>query len=270
MYCGLPAPLKPQTIMPAPTYAELLTYSPPQDLLAGRVILVTGAADGIGRAVALAYARHGARLILMDHSRKGLQSLHDELSSAGATPPLLCPADLAGLDIAGIREIVTAISRQFGVLDGLLNNAGWVGALMPFEHYDPALWLKIMNVNLAAPFFLTQWCLPLLRRSADPVVGFSLHDCAQAHWSGFAMAKAGQRALLQVLADEYHSRSPQPLRVFGIDPGPVSTAGRRQLFPGEAPEAHPSATQVIGPYLYAMGPQSAGLSPLLLQANAQE
>ena len=108
--------------------------------------------------------------------------------------------------------------------------------------------------------------MPLLRRSVDPVVGFSLQSTSRAYWGGFALAKAAQEALLGVLADEYHAESARPLRLFGIDTGPVMSPGRRLHYPGEATDAHPQPEHVTGPYLYAMGPQARGRSPLLLRA----
>ena len=253
----------------AADYGSLLSYDADADLLAGRIILLSGAAQGIGRAVALRYARHGAQLVLLDWDRAGLESLNDELASLGAIEPLLCPADLSGITIAGLREIAARIDERFGRLDGLLNNAAWIGALTPFEHYPPATWTKVMNINLAAPFFLTQWCMPLLHKSPDPVVGFSLQAADRAFWGGFAMAKAAQEALIGVLADEYHAASAHPLRVFGIDTGAVMTPGRRMHYPGEQSGTHPTPQEVTGPYLYAMGPQARGHSPLLLRAAAR-
>ncbi len=253
---------------PNADYGHLLRYEAPADLLAGRVILVTGAAQGIGRAVARRYARHGARLVLLDSDRAGLETLNDELVAQGSGEPLLCPADLSGITISGLREIADHIARRLGHLDGLLNNAGWIGALTPFEHYPPATWTKVMNINLAAPFFLTQWCMPLLHKAEDPVVGFSLQAASRAYWGGFAMAKAAQEALIGVLADEYHAQSAHPVRVFGVDTGAVMTPGRRVHYPGEAADAHPLPEAVTGPYLYAMGPESRDRSPLLLRAES--
>lgn len=252
-----------------PSYAQLLDYSPPPDLLAGRIILVTGAGEGIGRAVAARYARHGARLVLLDWNRQALESIYDEIVQAGGPEPLLCPADLSGVTIEDLQKIAGQIGDSFGRLDGLLNNAAWIGGLSPFEHYSPAMWTKVMNINLAAPFFLSQWCMPLLHGSDNPVIGFSLHAANAAYWGGFAMAKAGQRALLQVLAEEYHRHSDHPVRLFGVDTGPVMTPGRRQHYPGEAAQCHPDPDSVTGPYLYAMGAGRDIPSPLLLcQAGA--
>ncbi len=253
----------------APDYHRLLSYQASEDLLADRVILITGAAQGIGRAVALRYAQHGATLVLLDRDRSGLESLNDEILAHGRDDVLLCPADLSGISLSGLREIADHIGQRLGRLDGLLNNAAWIGTLAPFEHYPPATWTKVMNINLAAPFFLTQWCMPLLHRSDDPVVGFSLQATSRAYWGGFALAKAAQEALLGVLADEYHAESARPVRLFGIDTGPVMSPGRRLHYPGEATEAHPRPEHVTGPYLYAMGPGARGRSPLLLRASPE-
>ncbi len=237
-----------------PVWHELIAYAPEPGYLAGRIIMVTGAAGGIGRAVAAAYARHGAQTILMDAHRKGLEQAHQQFAEAGWSEPVLCPVDFSSMTLENVREIANELEHRFGVLDGLLNNASWTGELTPFEHYAPKTWARVMNVNLAAPFFLTQWLMPLLRKSGDPAVVFSLHDCSKAYWNGFAMAKAGQEALMKVLADEYADDTSHPVRIIGIDPGPVMTEGRRQNYPGEKPDAHPSPEDVTGPYLFAMGP----------------
>lgn len=246
-----------------PPLASLLGYRPPETALADRVILVTGAADGIGRAAAAAYARFGARTVLLDWNRKGLEAAFDRFVEAGWAAPGLCPVDLAGATLENLREVTAAVERGYGRLDGLLNNAGWIGSLMPFEHYDSALWGKVVNVNLAAPFFLTQLCLPLLKRSADPALLFSLHDVRRAYWGGYGIAKAGLEALVRILADEYHRESARPMRVIGIDTGPVDTAERRRHYPGEAPGTHPAPADVIGPYLYAMSPEAGRQSGLI-------
>ena len=239
-----------------PDFNSLLDYDPPKDQLEGKVIMVTGAADGIGRAAAGAYARRGASTILLDRNRKGLEAASDAFLEQGWTAPGLCPVDLGGASLDHLHQVVERVGEDYGRLDGLLNNAGWIGALMPFEHYDPALWAKVVNINMAAPFFLTQACMPLLTSSEDPAIVFSLHDVRRAYWGGYAMAKAGLEALVRVLAEEYHPGSANPMRVIGIDTGPVNTAERRMHYPGEPADSHPSPDSVIGPYLYAMGPEA--------------
>lgn len=249
-----------------PSFGSLLDYRPPDGALAGKVILITGAAEGIGRAVAEGYARSGARTVLLDRNRTALEAAADSFSQAGWPIPGLCPVDLSGATLENLQELAERIGEEYGRLDGLVNNAGWIGALMPFEHYDPALWGKALNVNLAAPFFLTQASVPLLKESDDPAVVFSLHDVRRAYWGAYALAKAGLEALIRILADEYHAGAANPMRVMGIDPGPVETPGRRRHYPGELPGTQPSAESIIGPYMYAMSPE-AGLRCGLLMCG---
>ncbi len=245
-------------------FETLRGYEPEQGALDGRVILITGAAGGIGRAVARGCGRHGAQLLLLDHDERGLNSLYDEFIAERWPEPVLCPVDLGGVGIENLRQVADAVGAQFGRLDGLLNNAVWMGPFTPFEHYVPQTWGHVMNVNLAAPFFLTQWCMPLLHKAPDPVLLFSLQDASRAYHGAFALAKAGQRAMVDMLAAEYGPESIRPVRVMGIDTGPVETHGRRQNYPGEDPNLHPAPETVVGPYLWALGPNSAGHTGLVL------
>lgn len=251
-----------------PDFRTLQQYAPATDLLAGRVILVTGAADGIGRAVAAAYARHGAKTLLLDRNRRALEFLRAELVAQGSPEPTVVPIDLAAATTADYRQLAGTIGEEFGRLDGLLNNAGWIGALSPLDHADPQLWGKVMTVNLVAPFFLTQWCMPLLTRAEDPALGFSLHDARRAYWGAYGVAKAGLAAFLHIVADEYHAGSMHPVRVFGVDTGPIDTAERRRHYPGELPGTHPPPASVVGPYLYAMGPEARGFTDFILARDA--
>lgn len=247
-----------------PDFRTLQQYAPPADLLQGRVILVTGAAEGIGRAVAIAYARHGAKTLLLDRNKRALEFLRAELVAEGAPEPVAVPVELASATTADYRKLAETIGQEFGRLDGLLNNAGWIGALSPLEHAEPELWGKVMTVNLVAPFFLTQWCMPLLARAEDPALGFSLHDTRRAYWNAYGIAKAGLEAFLHIVADEYHAESMHPVRVFGVDTGPVATSERRRHYPGELPDTHPPPESVVGPYLYAMGGEARGFTDFIL------
>ena len=248
-----------------PPFEALLDYEPGPGELSHRNILVTGAAHGIGHAVAAACARHGANTILVDVDERGLEAAYDAFVDARWPQPALCPMDLGRCGIEDFRTVAAHIGEQYGRLDGLVNHAGWIGALSPFEYTDPSVWGQALNVNLAAPFFLTQWCMPLLRRADDPAVVFSLHDVQRAHWGGYGVAKAGLEGLARMLGDEYHAASPHPLRVTGIDTGPVMTAERRRHYPGEQPGTHPAPEDVVGPYLYALGPDAGAATRHLLR-----
>ncbi len=248
-----------------PDFESLLAYQPAPGLLDARVIAITGAAGGIGRAVAVAAAQLGASLIAIDRDRRGLDALREELVAAGAAAPVAEVMDLATATTVDYRELAERVDRESGRLDGLLNNAGWIGALSPFEHVEPQVFGRAMAINLAAPFLLTQWCMPLLKKSEDPALVFSLHDSQRAFCGAYGVAKAGQEALLHILADEYHLDSEAPVRVFGIDTGPVATAERRRHWPGEPVDKHPAPARVVGPYLYALGPDASGRTDVVLR-----
>lgn len=248
----------------SPRFEALADYTLPAHALAERVLLISGAADGIGRALAIACARSGATLLLLDRNKTGLDDACQACTTVGVPAPEAIVLDLARASTQDYRALAERIAHRHGRLDGLVNNAGWIGALTPFEHVEPQLWAEVMAVNLAAPFFLTQWCVPVLKRAPDPVLVFSLHATSRAYWGAYASAKAGLEALMHSLADEYHLQSSHPLRVFGIDTGPVATAQRRQHYPGEPVNTHPAPERVIGPYLYALGPDARGLSDVIL------
>ena len=142
-------------------------YEPAAGLLDGRVILVTGANRGIGRAVALAAARAGAQLILSGRNVAGLEKVDDEIRAAGGLAPSLMPLNLLKATIDEYRVAAGAIDDAFGRLDGLAHIAGILGARSTIEHFPPMEWHNVMHVNVSAVFLMTQAMLPLLQKSDD-------------------------------------------------------------------------------------------------------
>jgi NAD(P)-dependent dehydrogenase (short-subunit alcohol dehydrogenase family) len=233
----------------------LLDYRPPADLLRDRVILVTGAGDGLGRAAAVAAARHGATVILLGRTLKKLEKVYDEIMAAGAPEPLLMPLDLAEAGIAHCSQIGDSILAQFGRLDGLLHSAAYVGPLCPVELFDAGEWQKIVQVNLNAAFLLTRACLPAMRLAQDASLVFTTSDVARhgrAYWGAYAAAGAALENLAQTLASEHENDS--PVRVHTFDPGAVRTRLRERAFPGEDPNALPTPESLVPAYLYLLGP----------------
>lgn len=240
------------------TPVSIARYQAPADLLQGRTILVTGGGDGIGRAVSLAYAAHGATVILLGRTIKKLEAVYDQIEAAGGSQPAIYPLNLEGATIKDYEDLADNIETEFGRLDGLLNNAGWVGSLTPLKLYDPELWSRVMMVNLHAPFLLTRACLPLLEKAEDPAIVFSGHESSRAYWGAFGAAKAGLLAMMRILADEYETEA--HLRVNSVDTGPVRTNLRAHHYPGEDPSGLPAPEDVVAPYLYFMGPDSRGIT----------
>jgi NAD(P)-dependent dehydrogenase (short-subunit alcohol dehydrogenase family) len=237
---------------------DIRHYSPAADLLKDRVILVTGAGDGVGRAVAKVYAAHGATVILLGRTIKKLEQVYDEIESADHPQPAIFPMNLETATAKDYDDLGDTIKNEFGRLDGLLNNAAQVGGLTPIQHYNIELWARIITINLSAPFLICQECIPLLEQAQDPAIVFSTDDCTRAYWGAYGVAKHGQEGLLKILADELDSD--RPVRVNGIDTGPVRTNLRAQNYPGEDPNTLPTPEDVVPPYLYFMGPASRGVT----------
>ena len=195
-----------------------------------KIILITGAGDGIGKASALACAQRGATVILLGRTVHKLEQVYDEINDSGGPQPAIYPMNLEGATPSDYDDLRNNIDKEFGRLDGLLNNAGWLGASTPIEIYDIELWYKVMQINLNAPFMLTKACIPLLRKSSSARIVFTADDKISAYWGAYGAAKAGQLSLMQILADELESKN---IPVNAVNPGPVRTRFRALAFPAE-------------------------------------
>jgi NAD(P)-dependent dehydrogenase (short-subunit alcohol dehydrogenase family) len=229
--------------------------------LAGRVIAITGAGAGLGRAVALACAGHGADVILIGRSVPKLEAVHAEIASSGAADASIAPLDLETALASDYDELAAALIERYGRLDGLLHNAGILGTLTPIEHYDVPTWCRVLHVNLTAAFALTQVLLPALKRSADASVVFTASAVGRrgrAYWGAYAVSKFALEGLAQVLAAELENTS--AIRVNSLNPGRARTAMRRQAYPAENPDSLPAPEALTGPYLALLGPASRGVT----------
>lgn len=243
-------------------------YRPPSDLLHGRVVLVTGAGDGIGKAVSLAFAAHGASVVLLGRTVAKLESVYDDIVAAGGPRPAIYPMDLQGALPDDHRQLAQRIEAELGRLDGLLHNAGLLGSLTPIEHYQPLDWLRVMQVNLHAPFLLTQACLPLLKQADDASVLFTSSGVgrrARAYWGAYSVSKFAIEGLMQILADELDENS--KVRVNSINPGRVRTAMRAAAYPAENPARLAMPREIVTPYLFLMGPDSSAVHGQALDAQ---
>ena len=236
------------------------TYKPAADALSGRVVLVTGASDGIGKAVAQAAAAHGATVLLHGRSVRKLEAVYDAIVAAKQPRPSIVPLDFEKAGPDEYEKLAAALEQEFGRLDALLHNAGMLGERAPIEHHDIPKWMRTMHVNVTAPFILTRYCLPALKRSADPSIVFTSSGVVsrpRAYWGAYLASKWASEGLMRMLADELE----QPkIRVNSIDPGKVRTRMRLAAYPAEDPQTLPTPESIVAPYLFLLGPESRGVS----------
>lgn len=237
-------------------YQALLDYLPADNLLKDKVILVTGAGAGMGRVIALEYARFGATVVLLGKTVKELEKVYDEIDEAGYPEPAMYPLNMEGANAKDYQDMAEVFENKLGGLDGIALNAAWLPGYIPFREYEVELWLKTITVNLHANFLITKACLPLLEKSSDPSIIFSAHNAIKAYNGAFGVAKAGSLAMMEILAQEYNNPD-NFIRVNSIDTGPIRTQMRKMNFPGEDIQTVARPEAVVGPYLYFMGTDAA-------------
>lgn len=244
------------------------TYVAAPNLLDGRVILVTGAGNGIGRAAALTYAAHGATVILSGRVVSKLERVSDEIVANGSPQPSIAPLNLARAEASDYFALRDQVQEHFGRLDGLLHNAGILGDRTPLEHYDMGTWAEVMHVNVTAALALTQVLMPLLNASGNASVIFTssgVGRVGRAFWGAYAVSKFATEGMMQVLADETSGAG--RIRVNCINPGGTRTGMRANAYPAEDPLTVPEPADIMAAYLFLMGPDSAGITGASLDAQ---
>jgi len=232
------------------------------DELAGKVILVTGAGDGIGKQAALTYASLGATVILLGKTTAKLEAVYDQIVAAGQPEPAIVPLDLNGATASNYRDMTNTIIAEFGRLDGVLHNAGMLGVLTPFEHIDLETWQKVIQVNVTGAMLMTQALMPALKKSAAASIVFTSSGVgrkARAYWGPYAVSKFATEGMMQLIADEYENTS---IRCNCINPGATRTKMRNAAYPGENQLTLKTPADIMPLYVYLMSDQS-------LQVNGQ-
>jgi len=236
-------------------------FTPPAGLLAQRVVLVTGASSGLGRALAVECARAGATVILCGRNAAKLNRVYDEIESLGAPQPAIATLDLATATASHYDALADTIEAEFGRLDGLVHSAGVLGDRTPLEQYDVPTWCRVLHINLTAPFIRTQVLLPSLRKCRDPSIIFVSSGVvrnSRPFWGAYAVAKTGLESVRSMWAQELEG---EPcIRVNSINPGPMRTPMRAAAYPAEDPETLPIPAAVTGPFVYLLSAMGRGTS----------
>ncbi len=194
-----------------------------------RVVLVNGAHGGLGSVAAKACARAGATVVLLGRKLPKLNRLYDAIPAEGPEP-LLYPLDLEGATPDDYAELAKRIESELGRLDGVLHCAAHFRGLTPLQQTDPAAFARAIHVNLTAPWWLSQACLPLLARADDAALVFVVDDLTRvgkANWGGYGVAQHGLASLVNMLHAELANT---PVRVAGLQPGPMRTTLRAMAY----------------------------------------
>lgn len=245
-----------------------MNYQAKENLLKDRVILVTGAGQGIGQVASIEFAKHGATVILLGKSVKKLESVYDEIVAAAYPEPAIFPLDLEKASEDDFKAMAEGIYQQLGRMDGVLHNAAHFDNLSPLEIQTTQQFEKMLKINLIAPFALTKACLPLLTRADDASIIFTSSSAghqASAYWGSHGISKQAVEHLVKTWAQELEIHP--NIRINAIIPGAVQSPQRKKSHPGEVHQSLPSTESIMDSYLYLMGQDSKGTSGQIIAAQ---
>lgn len=230
-------------------------------LLDNKVVLVTGAGDGIGAVAAETFAREGAEVILLGRTRDKLELVSDRITKQSGKVPLIIPLDLVSLTADYVSEVAQSLRQNIPVLHGLLHNASVLGPKTTIENYDADAWYQVLQINVNSQFLLTQALIPSLRAADHASIVFTSSGVGRrgrAYWGAYAVSKFATEGLMEVLADELATTS--SIRVNSFNPGGTRTTMRAAAFPAEDPNTLPEPEDHMPIYLYLLSNQSLGIT----------
>lgn len=244
----------------------MIRYTAANNELAGRVILVTGATQGLGKAVALQCARAGATVVLLAKNVKRLGAVYDAIEAAGGPQPAALPLDMLAASDHELEQGLMQIRDQLGRLDGIIHCASHFINLSPLQLQTMQDWLDVLRVNLVSAQALNRLALPLLTAAEDAAIVFTSEThghLPKAYWGAYSVSKAALESLCRLAADEWEMY-PQ-LRINTLIPGPIDSPLRSKTHPAESKTALPSLDEVASHYLYWVGPASRARSGQIVE-----
>lgn len=236
-------------------------YQAASDALKGRIIIVTGAGDGIGRCAAREYAAKGATVILMGRTIAKLEQVYDEILDAGHPEAAIYPIDFEGATENDYDMMRDTLDREFGRIDGLLVNASLLGQRTPISGYRVDVWQKVFQVNVTSPFMMIKALTPLLNAAPEASViltSSSVGRKGRGYWGAYSASKAAIENLCDILADEWEGTT--NIRINSLNPGATRTNMRAAAYPAENPQKVPPPEHHMPLYVYLMGSDSRNIS----------
>jgi len=235
-------------------------YKITENELKDKVVLVTGANRGFGRAMTLDLAKAGVTVVMLGRDLGSLETVYDEVVDLGYQEPVLYPFDLEGATPEHYEQLQANLLENFSQLDGLIHNAGIIGTMMPIEQYDIKLWYSTMQINVNAPFMLTQFLIPVLNKSTDARVLFlssSVGRDARAYWGAYGVSKFAIEGLSKTLSEELEKTN---IRVNSLDPKRMRTKMRQIAYPAENADKNPLPESLSPAIVYLMSEATKGLN----------
>ena len=220
-------------------------------MLEGKVAMVTGASRGLGRALALAYAKEGASIVINARSEESIRPVAEAAESVGAEV-LALAADVS--KSADVERLVSAATRRFGRIDVLVNNAGILGPRVPILDYPEDEWRRVIDANLTGPFLVSKAVIEHMPEGGsivNVVSGVSVEG--RAEWGAYSVSKFGVEGLTQILAAELKERG---IRVNAVDPGGMRTEMRAAAYPEEDPRERITPEENTEVFLYLASDES--------------
>ncbi|MBD5770198.1 YciK family oxidoreductase [Marinomonas colpomeniae] len=247
----------------------MFDYQAPSQLLKNKIILVTGAGDGIGKTAAITYAKHGATVILLGRTTKKLEAVYDLIEELKFPQAAIVPLNLDGAAEHDYSELANTIQNEFGRLDGILHNASLLGQRTSLATYDPVLFEQVMRVNVTSQLLINQALLPLLQKAEQSSIIFTSSGAgrqAKANWGAYAISKFATEGMMQLFSSELEKESPN-VRANAINPGATRTNMRAAAFPDEDPQTLPTSEDIMPVYLYLMGKDSLTINGQSIDAQ---
>ena len=244
------------------------TYKAPDKLLEDKVILISGGGSGIGREAGLAFSSFGAETILLGKDPSNLEETYSLYEKNSLKKPILQVIDLETAQEDDFKKISNEVLKEFGKLDGLLNNAGILGTKTSILNYDLEEWRRVSKVNFESALLLTRSLFPVLEIPGNSSIVFTSSGVGKkgrAYWGAYAISKFATEGLVQILSEELEKTS--GIRVNAINPGPVETKMRAQAYPAEDPKTLKSPKEVMNAYLFLMGIDSLNITGKSIEAQ---
>ena len=237
-----------------------VNYKVKEGELEGKVILVTGANRGFGLAITMDLAKAGATVIMLGRDLGSLEYAYDAVIDAGYKEPILYPLDLEGATPENYQELQDNILDKFKKLDGLIHNAAILGTQMPIDQYDIKLWYSTLQINLSAPFMLTQFLIPALMKSDDARILFlssTVGRKARAYWGAYSVSKFGIEGFAKTLSEELEKTQ---ITVNTINPGKIRTEMRRTAYPAEDASTVPKPEEKSSVIVYLLSNEGSKIN----------